>query len=119
MIVADTSVWINHFRVTDLTLSKALDDDEVLMHPFVLGELALGSLRQREATIANFASYERMPMASDEDVLTLIAKTPLYNRGIGYIDSHLIMSCLLHGTCKLLTRDRRLFQAAVELGIAG
>lgn len=118
MIIADSSVWIDHFKVADLGLSKALAADEVLMHPYVLGELALGSLRNRQATLANFASYDLPPVASPDEVLVFIERAQLSNRGIGYIDVHLLVSCLLHGTCKLLTRDRRLHTAALQVGVA-
>jgi predicted nucleic acid-binding protein len=118
MILADSSVWIDHFKVANLLLSKALDADEVLMHPFVFGELALGSLRNRQAALANFEAYDLPPVVSAAGVLALIENVPLFNRGIGYIDANLLASCLVHGDCRLLTHDRRLREAAEQLGIA-
>ena len=118
MIIADSSVWIDHFKIADLTLSKALAADDVLMHPFVIGELALGTLKNRQGALANFASYDAPPIATPEDVLLLIEQAGLSNRGVGYVDVHLLASCLLHGNCRLLTHDRRLHSAAEQLGIA-
>lgn len=118
MIVADSSVWIDHFKTANLALSRALADDLVLMHPFVLGELALGTLRNRASTLVNFVSYDSPPIARPEDALVLIETASLSNRGIGYVDAHLLASCLLLENCRLLTRDRRLHTVAEELGIA-
>ena len=118
MIIADTSVWIDHFKVANFELSQALDADRVLMHNFVLGELALGSLRNRGTTLANFAAYDFAPVAAASAVLELIESSKLFARDIGYIDAHLLASCLQHGDCKLLTRDKRLRACAEQLGIA-
>lgn len=118
MIVADSSAWIDHFKVADLVLSRALAIDEVLMHPFVLGELALGTLRNRSTTLANFSAFDAAPVVPADEVLAFIERAKLSNRGIGYVDTHLLASCLVHGNCKLLTRDRRLCMVAEELGIA-
>jgi predicted nucleic acid-binding protein len=118
MILADSSIWIDHFKLANLALSRALDDDKVLMHPYVLGELALGSLRDRHRTLSNFKAYDYAPVAHSNEVLSLIENATLFNRGLGYVDAHLLASCLIHGDCRLLTRDRRLRETAEHLGIA-
>lgn len=118
MILADSSIWIDHFRIANLQFSRLLDTDKVLMHPFVLGELAMGSIRNRAMTIADLRTYEFAPLASADEVLVLIESASLFSRGIGYIDTHLLAACLIHGDCALLTRDGRLQKAAEQLGIA-
>ena len=118
MILGDTSVWIAHFRTANLEFVRALDADEVLMHPFVLGELALGSLHARRQTLIDLHAFEQVQVARHEDVLELVENRQLFSRGIGYVDTHLLASCLIAGNCKLFTRDRRLRETAEQLGIA-
>ena len=118
MIVADTSYWIDHWRLADLDFARRLMDGEVLMHPFVLGELALGSLRNRRATIADLLDMHSLRPASHDEVMQLIEGRQLYSRGIGYVDVHLLAAALIDGSVKLLTRDRRLHAAAEQLGVA-
>jgi len=118
MILADTSIWIDHLRVTNIEVSRAIADRQLLMHPFVLGELALGSLRNRGAMIAKFRKLRMAPIARLDSVLDMIERAPLFNCGIGYVDAHLLASCLLAGNTKLLARDRRLRQMAEQLGVA-
>ena len=118
MILADTSVWIDHFRITNLQVGKAIADRRLLMHPFVIGELALGSLQQRQRTISQLLDFRTLPVAATENILDLIERATLFGRGLGYVDAHLLASCMLAGNCKLLTRDRRLHDAAEQLGIA-
>ncbi|MCP8882587.1 PIN domain-containing protein [Devosia sp. XJ19-1] len=118
MIVADTSYWIDHWKVANLAFARQLADGDVLMHPFVLGELALGSLRNRLDTISDLRAMLTLPPASHEEVMVLIEARRLYSRGIGYVDSHLLAAALLAGSVKLLTGDRRLHAAAEQLGIA-
>jgi predicted nucleic acid-binding protein len=118
MILADTSIWIDHFRAPNLALSRAIFDERIYMHEFVVGELALGSLRSRPGTLAQLAKFADAPVVQHGQVLDLIERAPLYNRGLGYVDAHLLASCLMVGNCKLLTRDRRLHAAAQQLGIA-
>jgi predicted nucleic acid-binding protein len=118
MILADTSIWIDHFKMPNLTLSRAILDERLYMHEFVVGELALGSLRHRPKTLVQLAKFTDAPIARHTQVLDLIERVPLHSRGLGYVDAHLLASCLLAGNCKLLTRDRRLYDVASDLGIA-
>jgi predicted nucleic acid-binding protein len=118
MIIADTSIWIDHLKVTNIVVAKAIVDNQLYMHQYVIGELALGSLRKRQTTIAHFRRLNAAPVARPETVLDLIERASLFSRGLGYIDAHLLASCLLTGNCRLLTRDRRLHDAAEQLGIA-
>lgn len=118
MILTDSSIWIDHFRMANLTFARLVTDGEVLIHPFVLGELALGSLKGRQKTIADLADLGSVKVASPEDVLYLIERHGLFSRGIGYVDTHLLAAAVLHGSTRVLTRDRRLREAAEQLGIA-
>ena len=118
MILADTSIWIDHFKTPNLLVSRAIIDERLYMHEFVVGELSLGSLRQRPKTLRDLAKFADAPIARHAQVLDLIERAPLHGRGLGYVDAHLLASCLLAGNCKLLTRDRRLREAAEQLGIA-
>lgn len=118
MIVADTSFWIDHWKLANLDFTRRLIEGEVVMHPFVLGELALGSIKNRHSTIADLLAMNPLRPASHDDVMHLIEAKQLYSRGIGYVDLHLLAATLIDGSVKLLTRDRRLHDAAERLGIA-
>jgi len=118
VILVDISVWIDHLQSGDEQLSALLSGGEVLGHPFVMGELALGNLRQREALLSDLQDLPQAIVASDEEVLSLINRQTLFGRGIGYVDAHLLAAVLLTADSKLWTRDRRLQVVAAELGVA-
>ena len=118
MILVDASVWINHLRAADERLAVLLAQHEVLAHPFVVGELALGYLRQRDILMRSLHRLPQAVVASDREVLRLIDDERLYVRGIGYIDAHLLAAARLTGEARLWTRDGRLQRAAAELGLA-
>jgi predicted nucleic acid-binding protein len=107
VILVDTSVWINHLRLASAILSELLDDGEVLVHPFVLGELALGNLRRRDAFLSDLRDLPRAAVATDEEVISLIDRQTLFGRGIGYVDAHLLAAARLTAGTKLWTHDRR------------
>src|SRR5579863_1762796 len=114
MVLADTSVWIEHFRRTHAGLSERLSDGLVLMHPFVSGELACGNLKSRESVLSDLNALPLATLASNEEVLRLIDDRRLWGRGLGWIDPHLLASALL-SDCQLWTLDRKLRQAAIDL----
>jgi len=118
VILVDTSVWIDHLRAQDATLGGLLDAGEVLGHPFVLGELALGNLRQRELVLTALGDLPQARVATDAEVLTFIERGRLYGFGIGYVDAHLLAAIRLTPGASLWTRDRRLHEAAARLGAA-
>lgn len=118
MILVDSSVWVDHLRQGDATLARMLDHERVLAHPFVVGELALGSLRQRESILAALQDLPHATVASDTEVLSLIEREALYGRGIGYVDAHLLASARLTAGGSLWTRDKRLHAVAARLGLA-
>ena len=118
MIVVDTSVWINHLRAADERLTALLDAGEVLAHPFVIGELALGNLKPRDAIMRELRDLPQAIVAENEHVLNLIEHGVLFGRGIGYVDAHLIAAVRLTPEGKLWTHDQRLQAVAAELGVA-
>ena len=118
MILVDSSVWIDHLRASNTALVDLLNRGQVLAHPFVTGELALGSLRQRGTIIAMLMGLPKAVVAEDGEVMAFIERQSLHERGIGYIDAHLLASVRLTADASLWTRDRRLHETAVELGLA-
>jgi predicted nucleic acid-binding protein len=118
VILVDTSVWVEHLRVASAILTELLDHGEVLGHPFVLGELALGSLRQRETFLNDLRDLPRAVVAEDEEVFRMIDRQALFGRGIGYVDAHLLAAARLTAGSRLWTRDRRLQAVAAELSLA-
>ena len=115
MILVDTSVWIDHLCSGEPALANALERGQVLMHPFVLGELACGNLQNREEVLGLLVDLPAAQTATDREVLGLIERRTLMGRGIGYIDVHLLASAALSDLGRLWTRDRRLAAAATEL----
>ena len=111
MILVDTSVWIDHLRLGSERLKSLLQDDQVLCHPFVIGELACGNLHNRNEIIHLLEALPGAPVADHSEVLHLINAQRLYGRGLGWIDAHLLTSALLAG-CELWTLDRLLHTLA-------
>lgn len=115
MILVDTSVWIDHFRTRSPSLSATLDLGEVLTHPFVIGELACGVLRQRGKVLDLLADLSQATVASHEEVLHFIEERRLMGKGIGYIDAHLLAAVSLTEGAALWTHDKRLAAVAADL----
>ena len=118
MILADTSVWVDHLRASDNALAALLDTGMVLAHPFVIGELALGNLRQREIVLNALADLPHARVATDVEVLHFIERHALFGRGIGYIDAHLLAGVHLTAGAELWTNDKRLHGVAAQFGVA-
>lgn len=118
MILADTSVWIDHLRRPERQLSAVLAANVALVHPFVIGELACGALPKHATLLAELSALPQAPVVAHAEVLGLVERYSLGGRGIGWIDVHLLASALLAGHSQLWTRDRRLQAVAEELGIA-
>lgn len=118
MILIDSSVWIGHLRSNDVALADLLNRGQALSHPYVIGEMALGSLRQRATIISALQDLPRAIVADDAEVLAFIERQSLHRRGIGYIDAHLLASARLSADATLWTHDRRLHEVALELGLA-
>jgi len=118
MILVDTSVWVDHLRTGDAALAALLNGSRVLMHPFVLGELACGNLRNRGEVLALLKDLPQATVARDKEVLFFIERNTLMGRGIGYVDAHLLAAVVLDGSAQLWTRDKRLRSVAESLDLA-
>jgi len=117
MILVDTSVWIDHLRSGVHSLQELLNNQEVLTHPFVIGELSLGTLRNRDEILSLLSKLPAAPLAEHEEVMSIVSAHRLSGTGIGWIDAHLLASALL-GNAKILTRDKQLQKATILLGVA-
>jgi len=117
MVLADTSVWIQHFRRGEPALAAQLSDGLVLMHPFISGEQACGNLKGRAAILSNLQTLPPAELASHKEVLQLIEDRRLWGRGLAWVDMHLLASALL-SRCGFWTLDKKLAGAAVELGLS-
>ena len=118
MILVDTSVWIDHLHKTDATLGRLLEDQQVVMHPFVFGELACGRVKRRTEFLDLLSDLPPSPILSHEEALGFLERRRLTARGISWIDVHLLGSAMLADAGVLWTRDKRLLAIASELRIA-
>ena len=118
MILVDTSVWVDHLRDGAPALAAALEQGSVLMHPFVLGELACGNLKNRGEVLRLLGDLPAAPLATDPEALNYIERRALMGRGIGYVDVHLLAAVALAGAARLWTRDKRLAAVAADLKLA-
>lgn len=118
MILVDTSIWIDHLRQGDQYLAGLLGAGQVLAHPHVVGELALGNLNNRATVLDALADLPRTPLATDDEVLRFIGENSLFGIGIGYTDAHLLAAVRLAPGTTLWTRDKRLLAASTSLDLA-
>ena len=118
MILVDTSVWVDHLRRGDAQLVDLLERANVVMHPFVVGEIACGSLRDRLSILELLQDLPAAAVADSAEVLGFIERHVLHGKGIGYVDVHLLASVALTEGAKLWTRDKSLRAVAVALRCA-
>ncbi len=116
-VLVDTSVWIEHLRRGHAPLTTLLEAGEALLHPFVLGELACGQIRQRPQVLQLLGALPAPIVASDMEVMAFIDRHSLHGLGIGWVDAHLLASARLTGV-PLLTLDRALVRAAAAVDVA-
>ena len=116
MVLVDTNVWIDHLRKGDTHLIELLNQGRVMTHPFVIGELACGSMRQRPKVLSLLQSLPTTKMATNDEVLYFIEHHSLMGRGLGFVDAHLLASVAIEPGSTLLTRDARLRDVALEQG---
>jgi predicted nucleic acid-binding protein len=114
IVLVDTSVWVDHWRRGNPRLARLLDQDRVVVHPFVLGELALGAVTPRADVLRTLKALDAPRVAEHDEVMTLVESAPLWGRGIGWVDAHLLASARLDGL-RLWTLDRPLAAVAAEL----
>lgn len=117
MVLVDSSVWIEHLRSGSVTLERLLFHSQVQIHPFIYGELALGSLRERKTVLEALRNLPRAIHAQDTEVIQFIDNHSLYGAGIGYVDAHLLTSVALTPGTLLWTRDKKLRAVAATLGL--
>lgn len=118
MILVDTSVWIDHFHKGVPSLADALKREAVLTHPFVIGELACGNLKNRAEILELLANLPAAVVATHDETLLYIERRRLMGQGIGYIDAHLLASVALTADAQLWTRDKRLLAIATDLRLS-
>lgn len=118
MILVDSSVWIDHLRHADEILTELLSRQQVVMHPFVIGELAIGNLTSRAAVLQDLQDLGQVFVAHDDEVLRLIEQEHLFGLGLGYVDAHLLAAAQLTPETFLWTCDKRLSAAAERLSVA-
>jgi predicted nucleic acid-binding protein len=116
MVLVDTSVWVSHLHDGNAGLEKLLSDGEVVCHPFIVGELACGNLKNRYKILSYLQSLPMTILAEDEEVLKFIENNQLMGKGLGYIDIHLIASAVLTDV-PLWTLDKTLDKFTKEIGI--
>jgi len=118
LILVDTSVWVDHLQKGDTHLATLLERGAVAMHPFIVGEIACGSLADRRNVLELLQDLPAAVVAEGAEVLEFIERHTLHGKGIGYVDVHLLASAALTPNSTLWTRDRRLREAAERLGCA-
>jgi predicted nucleic acid-binding protein len=118
VVLVDTSVWIDHLRRGSSQLAEALESGDVVCHALVIGELACGSLRERQTVLDLLAALPQATHAREDDVLSFIQAERLHGQGLGLIDVHLLWAAR-HDAHTLWTHDRSLRRTAARLGVAG
>lgn len=116
MIIADTSIWVDHFRRGDTALAALLDRGAVWMHAWIIGELALGGLDQRKDILELLSELPKAPVCSADEVIAFIEASGLSGRGVGLVDVHILASARLSG-CAVWTRDKKLAAEAGRIGV--
>ncbi|RZL86732.1 MAG: type II toxin-antitoxin system VapC family toxin [Variovorax sp.] len=118
MVLVDTSVWIDHLARGDSQLQSLLEEGEVLMHPSIVAEIALGSLTHRDVTVGALQALPEIASATHFEVMAFLNNERLFGLGIGYVDLHLLAATRLAAGARLWTRDRRLLEASLKLNLA-
>lgn len=117
-VLADSSIWIDHINKGDALLAELLKQKRVVLHPMVLGEIAMGSLRQRKIILEELRQLPIVNSASNAEVMAMVEWHDLHNRGIGFVDAHLLAAVHLAQNANLLTKDKRLHAQAERLDVA-
>jgi len=118
VILADTSIWVDHLSKGDPRMIELLDAGAIVVHPHVIGEIALGNLRKRDLIIGQLRALPQIMAADDDEMTDFIANRALFGTGLGYVDVHLLASTTLSPNVSLWSRDKRLAEAATRLGVA-
>ena len=116
MVLADTSIWVDHFRKSNRSFGELLEQTSVVTHPWIIGELSCGNLKNRKVILALLKAMPIIDISTDDEVMELIESKKLMGKGIGWIDAHLLASCLISGV-PIWTGDKALRTIAVSLGV--
>jgi predicted nucleic acid-binding protein len=117
LILADTSVWIDHLRTGNQQMHDRLNQGRIVIHPLIIAELALGSLRQRAKTLSLLDQLPQLRVAHMNEARAMIEARRLYGLGIGLVDAHLIASIFINPPALLWTKDKQLYKVANRLGV--
>ena len=117
VVLADTSIWIDHFNQGDSRLEYLLNENEVVTHPFIIGELACGNMKNRTLIFGLLHALPSIPEISKEEFFSFLDHHRLFGTGLGYVDVHLLASALI-SNCVIYTRDKSLLSSAIKLKIA-
>lgn len=117
MILVDTSIWIDHLHAAEPELVSLLQDDRVAIHSFIIQELALVSIKNRTVTLRLLSALRKLPSITHDELLTFVDERRLWGRGLSAVDVHLLGSAVMTRGARLWTRDKRLQEAAAEVGV--
>ncbi|MET0179189.1 MAG: PIN domain-containing protein [Novosphingobium sp.] len=117
MILLDTSVWIDHLRAPEPRIATLLGDGQVVVHAFVVAELAMGSLARRDIFLAALQQLPRISTTDESTFLEFVAEHRLAGTGLGMVDAHLLASVSTVATARLWSRDKHLVIHAQRLGL--
>jgi len=118
VILADTSIWVDHLARRDGTMALLLEAEAVLMHAFIMGEIALGHLPRRVETLSDLNKLPKAATGDTAEVLYFIERNDIFGAGIGYVDAHLLIATTLTADVRLWTRDKKLRTVAERLAIS-
>jgi predicted nucleic acid-binding protein len=116
MVLVDTSVWVDHLREGNSELVKLLDNGQVMCHPFIVGEIACGNLKNRKMILGLLRLLPQVVIAQHDEIMEFIEINHLMGKGLGYVDIHIAAAALLNGI-KMWTNDKSLIETAEMLGI--
>ena len=117
-ILADSSIWIDHINRRDEHLAELLRRRRILLHPMIIGEIALGSIRERTTVLTELNELPQAAAVPHSEVVAMVEWLKLYSSGIGFVDAHLLGAARLISDGAIWTRDKRLHAAAARLGVA-
>lgn len=117
MVIVDTSIWVDHLRKGSLHLEKLLLEAQVACHPFIMGELACGNIKNRNEFLSLIQTLPMAPTINLDEFLYFTEQNKLMGKGIGFVDIHLLASARL-SEIPLWTSDKKLKSVSMELNIA-
>ncbi|MEO6991551.1 MAG: PIN domain-containing protein [Candidatus Baltobacteraceae bacterium] len=116
MILVDTSVWVDHLRLGNAALEQLLKQELVATHPFIIGELSCGNIRNRASVLADLEELQSVSVVDHDEVMHLVTHRGLSGIGIGWVDAHVLTSAVV-SNCRIWSLDKALMRAAAELEI--